>query len=150
MSTPPVQRMGTAVVLQDRALLEVRHLLALGVRERERRDAVPSSSTMRFLLALLTEAIAEQELVSPPRQQDASSNGVPRHGDVDEYPDRSDFRRRIGSREAARLLRNSQRTVQRVASSLGGRRGPDGRYTFDADLVAEFAAEREGRRAGSG
>lgn len=150
---PSVQRMGSAVVLQGTALLEVRALLALGVRERDRRDAVPPSQGIRLVLALLTEALAEAELLSPPRQRDACSADGLRQSDVDQYVDWSDLqgqRRRIGSREAAVMLRNSQRTVQRAASSLGGRRGPDGRLSFDADVVLEYAADRDARRASHG
>lgn len=140
-----MQRMGSAVLLQDTALLEVRHLLALGVREREQRNAVPPSHNVRLLLAMLTDAIAEMELVSPPRQQTGCSADTPRQRDSDDQLDWSDLQgqRRIGSREAARMLRTSQRTVQRAASSLGGRRGPDGRLTFDVDLIVEYAATRD-------
>ena len=153
VTAPAVQRLGSAVLLQGPALAEVLHLVALGARERERRNGLPASRRLRDLLAVLAETVAEDELVSPlSDRQYACSDMVPRHRDIHERDDSADFdtsvmrRHEISTGEVAEVLGVSQRQVQRLASSIGSRRAPSGRLVFDGLAVQAYAATRKEER----
>lgn len=137
VSAPSVQRLGDAVLLQGQALAEVRHLLAIGLRERERRDAMPPSSGLRFLLAVISEAIAEGELLmSSPRHRSATLHAALTDSPMEEAM------AEMTSDQVAAVLGVGRRQAQRLAGSIGSRR-LGGVLVFDAGAVQSFAASRQ-------
>lgn len=137
MPTPAMQRLGSAVLIQGpAALLEVQHLLALGARERQHRDALPPSPGVRHLLALLAEAVAEHETtVSPPRHDGVVAGGGPGDSTVGKVDE-------ITSDQVAALLGVGRRQAQRLAGSIGSRKVPGGALVFDRCAVLAYAAQR--------
>ena len=134
-ATPPVQRLGRAVLLQGPVLLEVRHLLALGARERQRRDALAPSPGLRHLLAVLSEAVAEDGAMTPPRHGDVAAGAGPGDSGVERVEE-------ITTDEAAAILALGRRQVQRLAPSIGSRKVPGGALAFDRGAVLAYAAQR--------
>jgi hypothetical protein len=89
LTAPAAQRLGSAVLLQGAPeLLELRYLLTLGLRERNRRDGMPASGAARQVLAVISEAITQamsegghsakgaKGQVNPPRGHADMGNGV--------------------------------------------------------------------------
>jgi len=133
---PPLQLLGGAVLIQGApALLEVQHLLALGARERQRRDALPPSPRVRLLLALLAEAAAADEAASPARHRDVAGSAV----STDSVAEKVEG---ISTGEAAELLSLGRRQVQRLAPSIGARKVPGGALVYDRGAVSAYAAAR--------
>ncbi len=149
MSAPATLRLGSSVLVSGAILREALYVLALGCRERDRRDGLPPSSRLRYLMSVLAEAAAEDELMSRSSDvQSARSPAVSRHGDMECGLDSPDFEvsvmrcHELTSREAAAVLGVGQRQVQRLASLLGGRRAPSGRLLFDTLAVQAYATRR--------
>ncbi len=139
MTAPAVQRLGASILVQGPALRELQYLLVLGARERQRRDALQASVGVRHLLALLAEAVDEDDPVTRAR-----------HGDVAGGADSADSAvmgtpQEITTGEAAAILALGRRQVQRLASSIGARRVPGGAFVFDKLAVAAYAAQRRQR-----
>jgi hypothetical protein len=142
MNPLDVQRLEHIVVLQGAPLLELRHLLTLGARERLRRDGVPASPTLRYILAVTTAAIDVASATSSEQVKDRT-----RHGDMTKGTDPSrlswvDREDEITTKEAAVLLGVGIRQVQRLASLIGSRR-VNGALVFDRGAVTDFAAQRQ-------
>ncbi len=136
MTAPAVQRLGASILVQGPALRELQYLLVLGARERQRRDALQASVGVRHLLALLAEAVDEDDPVTRAR-----------HGDVAGGADSADSAvmgtpQEITTGEAAAILALGRRQVQRLASSIGARRVPGGAFVLDRAAVEGYAAQR--------
>ena len=128
-ATPGVQRLGPAIVLQGAALVEVMGLVALGIRERSRRNGVNASPRLTNLLGEMGEAASW-----------AMSSG---HADVPKTPVLAGSDSvEIPTEEAAAMLALSDRQVRRLASTLGARK-VHGALVWDRGAVAAYAAERQ-------
>lgn len=107
----PVQRLGSAVLLQGRAVIDVHYLVAVGVRETTRRDGISPSPRLKALLKVLASAahdLQAESAVGPADvrvEADAGSSTV-----LDETT----------TAEAATMLGISSRQVRRLAPELGG------------------------------
>ncbi|MFD4368977.1 hypothetical protein [Rhodococcus sp. NPDC058521] len=124
MSTPPVQRLGRAVLLQGRAL-DLAYLATAATTRilTERHQPIPGGMTE--LVATLKHAVSQQR-----HNDDAPT---PRYA-TSEHD-------RITVSEAAELLGVTPRTVQRLARTLEGRKFA-GCWTFDPALVTEYRSLR--------
>lgn len=138
LPAPPVQRLGTAVLLQGGAVLDVLALADRGIRLTTRVDGINPPARVLELLDVLRQAAADLRDGTAQRRQAA----------VAELADRTDSTAWIGSEEAAELLGLSVRQVQRLASSLEAVRGPGRVWLFDPLTVEAYAADRESRRTG--
>lgn len=131
MTIPPVQRLGSAVLLQGPAVIDTFYLVALGIKETRRTDGIAPSPRLQALAAALRDAAAEarasvsrHERVARPARQAPS-------GVLDE----------IYTEEAAVLLGLTRRHVQRIAADLGGRRRHR-LWVFDRGAVECAVADR--------
>ena len=138
---PAVQVLGPAVQLPGPAVLEV--LRALRTHEHALRangtQAPPSLLALQRAFAIASSVIQGQaEPMSHPRQRDATSDAAQQH---------STSEAQIGSREAAELLGVTTRQVQRLATTLDGRRLSNGHLIFDRLAVQAYAlAVHDNRR----
>ena len=129
----PVQVLGSAVLLQEEAVLQV--LTALGVYERSLKanGAQPSPRLLGLQRAFALAALAvhaQNGDVSQVRQRDATLDAS--------QPD-STQTAQIGTREAAQMLGVTTRQVQRLAATLDGRRLANGHIIFDRLAVQSYA-----------
>jgi len=134
-----VQRLGASILVQGPALRELQYLLVLGARERQRRDALQASVGVRHLLALLAEAVDEDDPVTRARHGDVAGGAAPADSMVMGTP------QEITTGEAAAILALGRRQVQRLTPSLGSRRVPGGALVFDRGAVEAYAAQRRQR-----
>lgn len=102
---PAVQQLGAAVLLQGPALLDVRYLLALGVRVVQSRDGITPHGRLLHLQRVVEVAADEY-------RQNLALPAALDPGDVRED--------RCTTREAALTLGLSVRQVRRLAPQLGG------------------------------
>jgi len=129
MTTPAVQRLGAAALLQGPALAETAYLLHLGIRYRANIDGAVASDRQRALLRVLTDtaeatlACGHADTHPPP--------GVAGSLTVGE----------IGTAEVARVLGITPRHARRFAVDLDGRR-VKGTWLFDRAAVVAYVAER--------
>ena len=130
MTTPAVQRLGAAVLLQGPALAETAYLLHLGIRYRANIDGAVASDRQRALLRVLTDtaeatlACGHADTHPPP--------GVAGSLTVGE----------IGTAEVARVLGITPRHARRLASDLDGRQ-VKGTWLFDRHAVVAYATQRK-------
>ncbi len=131
MTVPAVQRFGRVVLLQGPAVVDVWHLVALGVRAAHR-DGI-ALARVAHLQGVLAAAAAEVRA--------ASECG---HCDVAQVPARAtcDPSEPLSTREAADLLGLSPRQTQRMARTLEARQLRSGRLIFDRGAVDAYLIER--------
>lgn len=135
---PAVQTFGCALVLTGLAVLDVRALVALGVRQAAR-DGVTAPPRLAQLQRALDTVAAEVRVKSLPGHHDATLRLC--------QPDstRSD---RLGTQEVAEMLGLTQRQVQRLAPQLGAEQLANRTYLFDRVAVEAHAAARHPHRDG--
>jgi len=125
-NTPAVQRLGSAVLLQGPAVADAAYLVAVGVRTLARRDGVAIARWLTLQRAL--------------QQVAAADHG---HADVLGVVDEEALlaEELVSTKEAAHMLRLTERQVRRIAACLGGRHA--GRaLVFDRSAVQAEAARR--------
>lgn len=133
MSTPAVQRLGSAVLLQGPAVHDLAYLVGLGLRYRSTVDGTAPAQHHLQLLSLLAD-MAEATLTPDVREQGTS--------DVRSEVGSSDLKvKRVDTAAAARLLGITTRQTRRLASHLGGRR-VKGNWSFDRAAVVAEAQRR--------
>lgn len=115
MTTPPVLRLGPALLLHGPALDAVRYCVDT-TRRLRRHKGLPESGDLAILAAALAEP-GQPDIPEP----DAA------HNDTSEM---------ITTDHAARLLHCSPRTVRRLAPKLGGTR-IGGRWMIDPLAITE-------------
>lgn len=124
-----MQRLEGAVLLQGRAVHEVAHLVALGLRYRSQVDGCPPADRHRQLLVELTSASASLAGVSETRKVS--------------LPPEPTGCESLGAAEAAHELGVSRQFVRRIAPELGGWRiGREWRFSRSA-IAAEATRRRE-------
>lgn len=130
MTAPAVQTLGSAVLLQGPALQDAAFLVAVGVRALSNRDGVapmPRWLTLQAQLKRASDLVADDGTAELPEAQH-----LPRLAE-DQL---------ISTREAADMLKISERQVRNLAADLGARRA--GRaLVFDRELV-QLEADRRG------
>ncbi len=136
---PAVQQFGSAVLLQGPAVVDVWHLVALGVRAAHR-DGI-GLARVDHLQAVLAAAAAEVRATSEAGQ-----------GDVAQEPARagSDPSEPLTTREVATMLGLSPRQTQRMARTLDARRLRCGRLLFDRGAVDAYLADHHSGKGLSG
>jgi hypothetical protein len=142
VNSQDVQPLGVAVLLQGAALAEIRHLALMGARDRQRRDGVPPSLTLRHALQVMTAAVNVAAATSSVQVSEDT-----RHGDIAQGPKPAQLGmdgNAMSTREVAVLLGVGTRQVQRLASLIGFRR-VNGALVFDRHAVNDFAAQRQRR-----
>ncbi|WP_432677404.1 hypothetical protein ACRAJ3_19615 [Rhodococcus pyridinivorans] len=122
MTTPLIQRLGDAVLLQGRAVDAAYLAAAATIAQLSERDA-PIPAPLSSLLAVC---------------RDASTN---RHDD-DALPVIPAPSEQIDTHEAAKLLDRTPRSIQRIARSLDGRK-LNGTWIFDRATVLEYRTMRD-------
>ncbi|WP_072688413.1 hypothetical protein [Rhodococcus marinonascens] len=125
---PPVQILGSAVLIQGGAVGAVRYAVAVTQRARAR-NGLASSGVLAHLLAALDTAH-----VSDAGQSDAETVAVKQdsvHAIIDP----------IGAEEVAGMHGCSARQARRLAPDLDGRIS-GGRWVFDRRTVTEYAQNR--------
>lgn len=129
---PAVQQLGSAVLLQGPAVVDVWRLVALGVRAANR-DGI-GLARVTHLQAVLVAAAAEVRAA-------ASECG---HADVAQLPTEavSDPSEPLTTREVATMLGLSPRQTQRMARTLEARQLRSGRLIFDRGAVDAYLIER--------
>ncbi len=128
---PAVQRLGSAVLLQGPAVVDVWHLVALGVRAAQR-DGI-GLARVDHLQAVLAAAAAEVRATSGTGQCDVAQ--VPARATCDPSEP-------LSTREAADLLGLSPRQTQRMARTLDAHQLRSGRLIFDRGAVDAYLIER--------
>lgn len=108
---PPVQQLGSAVLLQGRAVIDVHYLVAIGVRETTRRDGISPSPRLQALLKVLASAA---------RDLQAESAVGPADVRIEADAEPSTVLDDTTTAEAATMLGISSRQVRRLAHELGG------------------------------
>jgi hypothetical protein len=138
-AVPPVQQLGSAVLLQGLAVVDVYRLVALGLQVVRQRDGITPPTRLRALERTLAAASEEFRRVSPPRHDDVAPAAEVAL---------SDPVRRLTTAQAAVILGLSVRQVQRLAPDIGTRCGRV--FVLDQGAVEAYAAERaaEGKRDG--
>ncbi len=138
MNGPPLQRLGSAILVQGQAVVDLHMLVRGGLRMHRSVDGIEPASRLRQLDQVLAEAAAvvTDELMSGVGQ-------MSRRQQVDQAC--SELPEEIGTCEAAGLLHLTPRHVQRLAVDLGGRRAA-GRWIFDRSTIAAAAHQRIRRR----
>ncbi len=131
VAVPAVQRLGSAVLLQGPAVVDVWHLVALGVRA-ARRDGI-GLARVDHLQAELAAAAAEVRATSGTGQCDVAQ--VPARATCDPSEP-------LSTREAADLLGLSPRQTQRMARTLDAHQLRSGRLIFDRGAVDAYLIER--------
>ena len=131
VAVPAVQRLGSAVLLQGPAVVDVWHLVALGVRA-ARRDGI-GLARVDHLQAVLAAAAAEVRATSGTGQCDVAQ--VPARATCNPSEP-------LSTREAADLLGLSPRQTQRIARTLAARQLRSGRLIFDRGAVDAYLIER--------
>lgn len=131
---PAVQRLGSAVLLQGGALMDVRSLLKIGLRYAHSRDGIATPPRLLAIVAALDEAAEQLQQKSRTRPCDTTS-AVPQPHSV--RPDD------IGTREAATILGTTRRQVQRLAQTLDGTRLASGAFVFRRSAVEAYACTRQ-------
>jgi len=136
VTVPAVQRFGSVVLLQGPAVLDVWHLVALGVRAAHR-DGI-GLARVDHLQAVLAAAAAEVRATSECG-----------HGDVAQLPAGalSDPSEPLTTGEVATMLGLSPRQTQRMARTLDARRLRSGRLLFDRGAVDAYLADHHSRKA---
>lgn len=120
---PPLQNLGSSVLLQGVALADAYYLVAAGLKEsRSRQQKIPPRM---FVL--------QDEIESALR----SYNQQRRQSEVAKLPVPHNYS--IGTDEAANILGRSRRHVQRIAKSLDGQRSGKS-WTFDRRIVEAYGA----------
>lgn len=122
MTTPPIQRLGDAVLLQGRAVDAAYLAAAATIAQLSERDA-PIPAPLSSLLAVCRSA-------STNRHDDDAPPPLPARSD------------QIDTNEAARLLDRTPRSVQRIARSLDGRK-VGGTWIFDRTTVLDYRTLRD-------
>jgi len=128
---PAVQQLGSAVLLQGPAVVDVWHLVALGVRAAQR-DGI-GLARVDHLQAVLAAAAAEVRATSGTGQCDVAQ--VPARATCDPSEP-------LTTREAAAMLGLSTRQTQRMARTLGARQLRSGVYVYDRGAVDAYLIER--------
>lgn len=137
--TPPAaQQLGTAVLVQGAAVLDLWYLAALGVRVCRRDGLLPVDRLKPMLDVLAATATTV-------RQSSA--------GQVDVRPGLNSSESehvldKVTTAEVAQMLNVSHRQAQRITRQLGGRRGPGSALVVDRGAVeAHRQARQTDRRA---
>jgi len=133
---PAVQQLGSAVLLQGPAVVDVWRLVALGVRAAHR-DGI-GLARVDHLQAVLAAAAAEVRATSEPGQRDVAQ--VPTRATCDPSEP-------LTTREVAAMLGLSPRQTQRMARTLDARRLRSGRLIFDRGAVQAYLADHHSRKA---
>ncbi len=128
---PAVQQLGSAVLLQGPAVVDVWRLVALGVRAAHR-DGI-GLARVDHLQAVLAAAAAEVRATSGTGQCDVAQ--VPARATCDPSEP-------LSTREAANLLGLSPRQTQRMARTLDAHQLRSGRLIFDRGAVDAYLIER--------
>lgn len=130
-TTPPVQTLGDAVLLQGPAVLDVFYLAAMGARELAHRDGGAAPALRQELLRALSSTAAV-----------VRSRGGHRDVAPTAHPSESKVLDEMTTGEAAMALRLSRRQVQRLASQLNARRVAGGALVYDRGAVQALAHQR--------
>ena len=133
---PAVQRFGSVVLLQGPAVLDVWHLVALGVRAAHR-DGI-GLARVDHLQAVLAAAAAEVRATSEPGQRDVAQ--VPARATCDPSEP-------LTTREVAVMLGVSPRQAQRMQAQLGARKLRSRVLIFDRGAVESYRADHHSRKA---
>jgi len=133
---PAVQQLGSAVLLRGPAVVDVWHLVALGVRA-AKRDGI-TLSRVADLQSVLAAAAAEVRATSECG-----------HGDVAQLPvgALSDPSEPLTTGEVATMLGLSPRQTQRMRAQLDARKLRCGRLLFDRGAVESYLADHHSRKA---
>lgn len=123
MSTPPIQRLGNAVLLQGRAV-DAAYLAAAATIHQLTQKGAPIPAPLSALLSACRSASTH------------------RHGDDAPTAPTTDSTQQIDTTEAAHLLDRTPRSVQRIARSLDGRK-LNGTWVFDRAAVLEYRTMRD-------
>ncbi len=132
---PAVQRLGSAVLLQGPAVVDVWHLVALGVRAAHR-DGI-GLARVDHLQAVLAAAAAEVRATSEPGQRHVAQLPVGALSDPSEP---------LGSKEVAAMLGVSPRQAQRMQAQLGARKLRSRVLIFDRGAVEAYLAAQPTRK----
>lgn len=120
------------VILRGRALLAARYLVEQGIRRVQESDSIDPPRDLIELRSTLNRAAAEYRMSLERR------SGAPLA--IDQATSPID-RRPLSTAEAAKILKLSDRQVQRIAPSIGARRV--GRaFLFDPEVIMVLAAQR--------
>jgi hypothetical protein len=130
-AAPAVQRFGEAVLLQGVACAEAAYLIAAGVRYLSQRDEIPALGSWRHLQREL-ELAAGQGRMSFPGHAD-----IPPADDQQVLPEED----LLSTKEAAVIMRLTERQTRRLAGELGARRAGTA-LVFDRGLVLAEADRR--------
>jgi hypothetical protein len=122
---PEVQQLGSSVLLSGLALHDARRLIVRGITEATR-DGIAPHPRLRYLLTAIESAM------SAVGHCDVAVDLMPQ-----DSPQSS-----IGTTAAATILGLSPRQVQRIGSSLEGRRTPSRTWIFDKATVEAYGFER--------
>lgn len=137
---PAAQLIGPAVLLQREAVLQTSRLIDLGIAQHRRVHGIEPSAAVHALQSLFQKAselaLAEVEAL--------------RHSDVQAMAEMSPSKKprndEIGAREAAEILRLSPRQVTRIAPSLSGTGGSQGKpWRFSRADVESYRAAQQDR-----
>jgi hypothetical protein len=135
VNAPPVQRLGSAVLLQGPAVADTAYLVAVGLRALQRRDGV---APMRRWLTL-------QHLLKAAADSLTSDSGDAAVGSLDD-PALLPAEELINTKQAAALLGLTERHTRTLAVQLGARHA--GRaLVFDRQMVALEANRRAAGKA---
>jgi len=127
---PAVQQLGNAVLLQGPAVVDVWHLVALGVRAAHR-DGI-GLARVDHLQAVLAAAAAEVRATSEAGQCDVAQEPTRALSDPSEP---------LTTGEVATMLGLSPRQTQRMARTLDARQLRSGVYVYDRGAVDAYLTE---------
>ncbi len=133
-----VQQLGSAVLLQGPAVVDVWRLVALGVRAAQR-DGI-GLARVDHLQGVLAAAAAEVRATSGTGQCDVAQ--VPARATCDPSEP-------LTTGEVATVLGLSPRQTQRMARTLDAHRLRSGRLIFDRGAVEVYLADHHSRKATS-
>nr|WP_218679822.1 hypothetical protein [Rhodococcus qingshengii] len=130
MTRADAEHLGAGVILlRGSAISEMYYLVSVAIKQLQRDGYRPSPHVLNLQEELRLGALDAKDELSRRRQRDVAKPPIPQGLS-------------IGSTEAAEILGCSRRHVQRIASSLDGRKGSAGALIFDRNVVMAYCGAR--------
>ena len=129
---PLVLKLGTAVLVQGEAVVDLHLLAEMGIRF-ARRDGI-GSARLEPLRAVLAETATQVRSMSEAGHADVRAEPQPSESDMTEP---------LTTQEVATMLHIGRRQAQRMATTLDAHRLRTGVLVFDRATVESYVAGRE-------